>query len=155
MHALSHSPHRGTGEKIWRVKVRKLMSWDWGSSTGKVKAVLTSKAEQGINSLLPINRQMFSHCHDSRTPWCRTFTWEGKYGNSKHPPLFFLSFPQLLVLIMLSWVMTLCVGHPFGHLGSAVLAVSPPKLWCTPCLLSGRTVWEQKRPWCCASTVEQ
>lgn len=28
--------------------------------------MLTSKTEGGINSVLPINRQMFSHCHESR-----------------------------------------------------------------------------------------
>lgn len=56
-------------------------------------------------------------------------------------------FPTTLVLLMLSWVMTLCVGHPFGQLGSAVLAVSPPKLWCIPCLLAGRTAWETEKTW--------
>jgi len=39
------------GEKIRRVKVRKLMCWDKDSLIGKAKAVHVSKIKQGINLL--------------------------------------------------------------------------------------------------------
>jgi len=43
-------------------------------------------------------------------------------------------FPLLSVLSMMSYGME----YPFGLLGSAVLAVSPPSFLCTPSLLAGR-----------------
>ena len=46
------------GERIVRVKVRKLMGWDKDSLISKAKATHTSKAKQGIHSPLPISRQV-------------------------------------------------------------------------------------------------
>ena len=51
------------------------------------------------------------------------------------PPSFF--FPQLCMLSMLSYGME----YPFGQLGSAVPAVSPPNFLCTPSLLAGGVGW--------------
>lgn len=49
-----------------------------------------------------------------------------KYHHSKYSPLLLL--PWLLLLSM-----TLgAVGHPFGQVETAVLAVPPPNLLCTP-----------------------
>ena len=57
---LSHSPP-WDGERVGRIKVWKIIGWDKNSLIGKVKVVHTSKAKQGIHSLLPIGRQVFSH----------------------------------------------------------------------------------------------
>lgn len=50
--------HTGKGNKIRKVK--DLIDSDKGSLVGKPKAVPTHKAKQGIHSLHPIRRQMFS-----------------------------------------------------------------------------------------------
>jgi len=61
------------------------MGWDKNSSTGKAKAAHVSKAKQGIQSPLPISRQVFSHLQESRAPSRVTVTWENKLRNSKCP----------------------------------------------------------------------
>ena len=53
---LAHSPCVGIGERLGRVKVRKLVGWDKDSLIGKAKAARTSKVKQGIHSPLPISR---------------------------------------------------------------------------------------------------
>jgi len=58
---LAQSPLRWDGDRIRRAEVRKRMGRDKDSLIGKAKAVCASKAEQGICSLLPISRQLFSH----------------------------------------------------------------------------------------------
>jgi len=63
------------GERIGRLKVRKLVGGDKDSLIGKAKAMCTSKAVQGIHSLLSIGRQMFSHLQESRTPSRIRVTW--------------------------------------------------------------------------------
>ena len=59
----SHSPTQpwGTRERVGRIKVWKLMHRDQDSLTGKAKAVHASKTKSGIQSLLPMGWQMFSH----------------------------------------------------------------------------------------------
>jgi len=49
------------------------------------KSVHASKAEQGIHSLLPIGRKVFSHLQQSRALSRVTATWEDKHHHSKVP----------------------------------------------------------------------
>lgn len=64
----SLSPSQWDGGRIWRVKVKKFMSWDKGISIGKAKAMQASETKQGINLPLPITRQMFSPPLESWAP---------------------------------------------------------------------------------------
>ncbi|KAF1507314.1 Collagen type IV alpha-3-binding protein, partial [Megadyptes antipodes antipodes] len=75
------------------------------------------KAKQGIHSLLPIGRQVFSHLQESRAPSCIRVTWEDKHRDSKCSPL----PPSSLSFLLLS-MMSYGVEYPFGQLGSAVPA---------------------------------
>jgi len=75
------------GERIGRVKVRKLMGRDKDSLKGKEKDTHTSNGKQGIHSLLPVGRQVFRHLQESRAPPHVTVTWEDKCHNSEYPPL--------------------------------------------------------------------
>ena len=75
------------GERIGRVKVRKLVGWDKDSLIAKAKVVQASKAKQGIHSLLPTGGQVFSHLQESRAPSRITVTWGDKCHHSEHPPL--------------------------------------------------------------------
>jgi len=52
------------GERIRKVKVRKLVGWDKESLIGKVKTVHANKAKQGIHSPLPLGRQVFSRLQE-------------------------------------------------------------------------------------------
>ena len=99
-----------------------------------------SKAKQRINSLLPIGRQVFSHLQESRAPSRVTVTWEDKHHHSERPPIP-SSSPSFLLLSMTSYGM----GYPFGQLGSAVPAVSPPNLLPTPSLLTGRAEQQKEK----------
>lgn len=56
----AHSPLVGWGRKLeeW---VRKLMGWGKGGLISKAKAVDANKTKQGVHSLFPVGRQMFSH----------------------------------------------------------------------------------------------
>ena len=54
-----------------------------------------NKAKQGIHSLLPIGRQVFSHLQESRAPSRVTVTWEDKRHHAQCPPPSFF-FPQLI-----------------------------------------------------------
>ena len=49
--------------------------------------------------------------------------------------------PPVYILGMTSYGLE----YPFGQLGSAVPAVSPPSFLCTPSLLTGRAVWEAEK----------
>jgi len=98
---------------------------------------MQGKAKQGINSLLPISRQELSHLQESRAPSRIKVTWDDRCCNSEHPTL----PPQLLLLSTASYVM----GSPFGQLGSAVPAVSPPSPLCTPDLLAGGAAGEAEK----------
>jgi len=59
--------------------------------------VHASEAKQGIHSLLPISRQMFSHLQESRAPSRLMLTWEDKCHHSDVPP-----FHQIYMLRMTS-----------------------------------------------------
>ena len=132
------------GERIRRVKIRKLVGWDKDSLVGKAKAARTSKAKQGIHSPLPIGRQVFSHLQEGWAPLHVTVTWEDKRHLSEHPP--FLLLPQLCMLSMTSYGM----GYPFGQLRSALPASYAPPAYS---LVGGCEM--QKRPWRCVSTAQQ
>lgn len=47
--------------RIGTIKVGKLRDWDADSLMGRAKATHISKAKEGIDSRLPMNRQVFSH----------------------------------------------------------------------------------------------
>lgn len=101
------------------------------SSTGKAKA-------KRIHSLLPISRQMSSHCLGRRVSAWAMIAWEHKHH--KHPP----PPPPLSELLLLSpchneWNIPMVVS---------LLHLSPH---------SQPTDWrrEQKEPWHCASTAQQ
>lgn len=126
-HLLTHTYLGGMGDRI-RVEVRKLVGWYKDSSIGKARAVHTSKVKQGIHSLLPIHSQVFSHLQQSRAPSHTTVTQEDKMPWLQTPLPLFL-FTHFYVLSMLPYG----VGHPFGQLGSTVLAVSPPTQIVPPC----------------------
>lgn len=97
---LTHSP-----SKIRRVKAGELMGWEKDSLIGKAKAVHTSKANQGINSLLPMSSQL----QESQAPSHVMVAWEDKFHHSKCPPS--LLYPSTLYT-------ELGLEHPFGQLGS-------------------------------------
>jgi len=52
---------------------------------GKSKLVHTSKAKRGINSLLPISRQISSCFLESRAGTCMAVAWEDKHHNHECP----------------------------------------------------------------------
>jgi len=56
--------------------VRKLVGFVKDNLIGKAKPECASKATQGIHSLLPIGRRVFSHLQESRAPSRVTDTWE-------------------------------------------------------------------------------
>ena len=60
--------------------------------------------------------------------------------NAQSVPEQWLPSPGQFPLFFLFKVMSYGVGCPFGQLGSADLAVSPPSFPCTPSLLTGRAV---------------
>jgi len=124
----------GTRRKV------KLLGSDKDNSISKAKVPCISKAKEGIHSLLPISRQVFSHLQESRAPPHVKVTWENKHHHSKCPH--FLLLAQVYVLSMTSYGME----YPFGQLGKAVPAVSPPSFLCPPaCSLVGACE-KQKRP---------
>ena len=92
------------GERIGRVKVRKLVGSDKDSLISKAKAAHGSKAKQGTHSLLPIGGQVFSHLQESRAPSRITVTWADKRHHLEHPPLP-PSSPQLSMLSVTSYGM--------------------------------------------------
>jgi len=58
------------GDRIGRVKVRKVRGWDKDSLIEKAIATHTSKAKQDVLSLFPIVGQVFSQLQESRAPSC-------------------------------------------------------------------------------------
>lgn len=126
-HLFTHTYLGGMRDRI-RVEVRKLVGWAKDSSIGKARAVHTSKVKQGIYSLLPIHSQVLSHLQQSRAPSHTTVTQEDKmpWLQTSLPLFLFIHFYMLSML-------SNGVGHPFGQLGSAGLAVSPPTQIVSPC----------------------
>lgn len=61
----------------------------------------TNKVKQGINSLLPLGKQVFDYPYKSRDPSHIMIIWENKYNNSNN---ILLSFsPQTLMLSMIPY----------------------------------------------------
>lgn len=52
-------PIDGVGERVQRLKVRKLRGWDEDCLLGKAKARCVSQSKQEINSPVPMGRQVF------------------------------------------------------------------------------------------------
>jgi len=80
-------PLRGTGERIGRVKERKLMGYYNHSLIGKARAIHATKTKQAIHLLLPISRQVFSHFQESRAPSHTAVTLADKCHHSECPLL--------------------------------------------------------------------
>lgn len=112
-------------------------SWDKDSSMGKSKAACTSKTKWGINSVLPMGRQVFSHPQFGRALSHRTVAGEDKHHISDFP---FAFFPQILLLCIVVQNIPLVSWH---HL----CPVSHPKSLCTPTLLIGFTAWATEAAW--------
>lgn len=84
-------------------------------------------------------------------PSHKTGTWKTNAITPTVPPST-PSFPQILLLSMVSYVM----GYPFGHFGSFVQSVSSPSFLCF--LRAYSLAWQYeklKRPWFCLSTAQQ
>lgn len=86
----------------------------------------------------------FIHLQESRVPSQNMVTW----GDKGHHILFLLLSPALYVELYV-------MGYPFGQSGSAIPAMSPPILLCTP--TSSLVVWheKQKRPLLCVIAAQQ
>lgn len=117
------------GWRIRKVKVRKFMGWDKDSLTGKAKAAHTSKA--GIDSPLPMVRQVFSHPQESRAPPHVMVTWEDKLQHFVHLSFSSFSSLQLCMLSMMPYVM----GYTSASWGQ--LSHSSHNILCSPSPLSG------------------
>jgi len=93
--------------------------------------VYTSKAKQGINSLLPIARQVFSHPQESRAPSRVTATWEDKHHHSECSP-FLLFAPAFIAEQDVIWYGTspwsVEVSYP-GCVPSQPFVQSQPIHW--------------------------
>jgi len=121
-----------------RVKVRKLVGWVKASLIGKA-----IKAKQGVHSLLPIGRQVFSRLQESPAPSRINGYLARRTPSLQLSPPFFFFFPQLY--------MPSVTLHGFGQLGSAVPALPLPASCAPPdCSLVG---WceKQKRSWLLSS----
>lgn len=141
------SPSR-TGEKIRSVKAGKLMDWYKGSLVGKIKTLQAKKTNQGINSLLPMSRQVFSRPQESRVSSHITVTWEDKHHHSKH---LMLLLPTLYTEHYVIWY-----GTSFWLFGvicpSCVSSQFPLHLW--PPHERGNTK-SRKKPWLCVRPAKQ
>lgn len=138
-HADTHSPTNRVQERIEGIKAGKFVSWHKDSFIEKAKVVHVNKTKQGINSLLHMGRQVFSHLQEGRASLCEMFTCEHKCHHSKCPLLsfFFRSALPTEHDVKLS-------GTPFGQLGSPALAASPPNLPSTFSHLINIAVWKEK-----------
>jgi len=79
------------------------VGWDKDSLIDTARAAHRSEANQGIHSLLPIGRQVFSHLQESQAPSRVMVTWEDKRRHSECP--LSSSFLQLYMLRMTSYGM--------------------------------------------------
>lgn len=100
------------------------------------QTMLCMQAEQN-NSLLPFDRQLFSHPQDSRTPSSLKVAWKDSYHNSKDQPPS-PSFPHMLLLSKMS----------SGREYTAILLL-------TTSFLTVREWKKQGRPLCSPSTAQQ
>lgn len=118
----------GMGKRFRKVKAGKLLGWE--------KDSLIGRAKWGIYSLLPLDRQVFSH---SQAPSHITVTWEDKchhWISSLRP-----SSHRRDTLSMTQYSME-CA---FGHLKTAVLALSSPSFLCILSVLPAEPVWGTER----------
>lgn len=90
-HNHSLLPPLWDGGKNWKVKSRKAHGLRKVIFIGKAKAAPTGKADQGICSPLPMDRQVFNHPQKSRTASCMIIFWEGK---CHHSTCLFLLLPH-------------------------------------------------------------
>jgi len=139
-HSYSFIPLWWNGERIGGAKVRKLMGWVKKIWKGKAKPMHTKEAKQGIRSLLPIGRQVFSHLQESRAPWRIAVTLEDKHCISKHRLLPSSSFQIYMLSITLYGF-----EYSFGQFEPDVMTVSPPSFLCNLRFLVGRPVWEAEK----------
>jgi len=100
---------------------------------GKAKTAHASKTKQGIHSLLPIGRQVFSHLQESRVQSCVTGVGKTNATTPINPlPSFF--FPQLFISehdvirhgISLCSVGVSCSGCVISQL---LVLPQPPRWW--------------------------
>lgn len=80
------TPPQWNGEKISKVKVRKLMGLDNDTLKAKIKVLHTSKTKQEIHLPRLTVRQVFSHSQASRAPSGIMVTWEDEC-HPNVPPL--------------------------------------------------------------------
>jgi len=137
------------GERNGSEKVRKLVGWDKDSLTGKAKAVRASKAKEGVHSLHPISRQVFSRLQESRAPSCAVVTSEDKHRHSEDPLL-----PSPPVLYCWAWRHTVW-NIPLVSQGQLSQLCPLPGPGAPPAYSLVGWGKEQKRPWLCASTAQQ
>lgn len=64
---LTHCLTKGVGERSWRVKAAEFMDWDKETLIGKAKACALAIKRQGVNSLFPMDKQVFSTCSTARS----------------------------------------------------------------------------------------
>ena len=126
------------------------MGWDKDSLLERVKAACKSKAKEGIRSLLPVSRQIFSHVQESRAPSRVMVTWEVKHHNSEWPRLL-PSFPSFYwwACYHIVWNISLISwGQP------SQLCPLPTSGASATCSLV-ECCKRQKRSWLCVSSAQQ
>jgi len=133
-----------------RIKVQKLTGWDKDSLVGKAKATHTSEAKEGINSLLPFSKKVFSHFQESKVPSHVTVTREDKRHHSKCPSLPSSSpslhcWPWCHTL----WDIPLVSCCQLSQLCPLPTSYAPPAY-----LLAGQCE-KQRKLWGCASTAQK
>lgn len=131
----------------YRRKVRRFMDWDNDILIRKAKAVHASKAKIGINSLLPISRQVSSYFLESRTSACVALAWEDKRHNREYNSFLLCSLRD-------------CCCHMVWNIplvSAGVPAMEPLSLMPTPSLFIGHDAGQSglKRCCCCASPAQQ
>jgi len=134
------------GERIRRVKVRKLLGWDKDSLMGKTEAVQKSKAKQGIQVLLPISRQVLTIPRKAGLHRAQHLLWKTNAITPNiplSPSFYWWAWHHMLWDIpLVSW------GHLF-QLGLLPISCAPPAY-----SLAGHCE-KQKRPWHNVSAVQQ
>ena len=98
------------------------------------------KRNKGIHSLLPFGKQGFRHFQEIRASSLTMVTWEEKHHHLQMSPP-----SSVFSLFLLLSTTSYSLGYPFGRLGSAAPAVSPPKFLCIPSLLAVGTVSEAEK----------
>ena len=135
------------GERIIKVKVRKLMGWDKDSLIGKAKATQASKAKQGIHSLTSHQQAGVQPSPGEQgSTTCVMVTWEDK----RHQlwmslPSFF--FPQLYAEHDVIWygisLWSVGVSCPSSVPSQLLVPPQPARWW--------GGVRGRRRPWLCVS----